>query len=83
MGIWAESAKTLMFNNSMLRGKTLFKTLNENSRYNSFRSKIDPIKMNFGLNLVQKRENSRALILFILVYPLLLLFLILWILESI
>ena len=42
MGIWAESAKTLIFNNSMLRGKTLFKTLSENSRYNILQSEIDP-----------------------------------------
>jgi cytoskeletal protein RodZ len=83
MGIWAESAKTLKYNNSMLRGKTLFKTLNENSRYNSLRSKIDPKKMDFGLDLVQKRKNRRALIFFILIYPLLLLFLSLWIVDLI
>lgn len=47
MGIWAESAKTLKYNNSMLRGKNLFKTLSENSRYTSFQSDVDPEKMNF------------------------------------
>lgn len=67
MGIWAESAKTLMFNNSMLRGKTLFKTLNENSGYTLTKSEIVPEKMNFGLDFVQKRKNRRNLIFFLII----------------
>jgi len=81
MGIWAESAKTLKYNNSMLRGKTLFKTLNENSRYTSIQSKIDPGKMKFGLNLVQKRKNRRTLIFFLLIYPFIILGFVAWILT--
>ncbi|HCI72213.1 MAG TPA: hypothetical protein DF712_24010 [Balneola sp.] len=83
MGIWAESAKTLMFNNSMLRGKTLFKTLSENSRYNILQSEIDPEKMNFGLELVQKRKNRRNLIFFLLIYPITISAFVIWILTNI
>lgn len=83
MGIWAESAKTLMFNNSMLRGKTLFKTLSENSRYNILQSEIDPEKMNFGLELVQKRKNRRNLIFFLLIYPITISAFVIWILTII
>ena len=83
MGIWAESAKTLMFNNSMLRGKTLFKTLSENSRYNILQSEIDPEKMNFGLELVQKRKNRRNLIFFLLIYPITISAIVIWILTNI
>ncbi|HAH52736.1 MAG TPA: hypothetical protein DCL80_16330 [Balneola sp.] len=83
MGIWAESAKTLIFNNSMLRGKTLFKTLSENSRYNILQSEIDPEKMNFGLELVQKRKNRRNLIFFLLIYPITISAFVIWILTNI
>ncbi|MBO6710747.1 MAG: hypothetical protein JJ892_04070 [Balneola sp.] len=83
MGIWAESAKTLMFNNSMLRGRTLFKTLSENTRYNILQSEINPEKMNFGLDLVQKRKNTRNLIFFLLIYPITISAFVIWILTSI
>ncbi|XWN38449.1 MAG: hypothetical protein ROO71_05795 [Balneola sp.] len=83
MGIWAESAKTLKFNNSMLRGKTLFKTLSENSRYNILQSEIVPEKMNFGLDLVQKRKNRRTLIFFLLIYPITVTAFVIWILSTI
>lgn len=83
MGIWAESAKTLMFNNSMLRGRTLFKTLSENTRYNILQSKIDPKKMNFGLDFVQKRKNTRNLIFFLLIYPIAITAFVIWILSII
>lgn len=83
MGIWAESAKTLKFNNSMLRGKTLFKTLSENSRYNILQSEIDPEKMNFGLDLVQNRKNRRTLIFFLLIYPITISAFVIWILSII
>lgn len=83
MGIWAESAKTLKYNNSMLRGKTLFKTLSENSRYTSIQSTVDPGKMKFGLNLVQKRKNRRTLIFFLLIYPFIISGFVAWILTLI
>lgn len=83
MGIWAESAKTLKFNNSMLRGRTLFKTLSENYRYNILQSEIDPEKMNFGLDLVQKRKNRRNLIFFLLIYPITISAFVIWILTII
>ncbi len=83
MGIWAESAKTLKYNNSMLRGKNLFKTLSENSRYTSLQSDVDPEKMNFGLNLVQKRKNRRTLVFFLLLYPIVLAFFFGWIIYTI
>jgi cytoskeletal protein RodZ len=79
MGIWAESAKTLKFNNSMLRGRTLFKTLSENTRYNILQSEIDPEKMNFGLDLVQKRKDRRNLIFFLLIYPITISAFVIWI----
>ena len=82
MGIWAESAKTLMFNNSMLRGKTLFKTLNENSGYTLTKSEIVPEKMNFGLDFVQKRKNRRNLIFFLIIYPITLSAFVVWILST-
>ncbi|GAB5409231.1 MAG: hypothetical protein BalsKO_15960 [Balneolaceae bacterium] len=69
MGIWAESAKTLMFNNSMLRGKTLFKVINENARYKTQSTKINPENMNFGLDLVQRRLKRRRLVFFLIIYP--------------
>lgn len=83
MGIWAESAKTLKFNNSMLRGKTLFKTLSENSTYSILQSEIDPEKMNFGLDLVQKRKKRRYLIFFLLIYPIIVSAFVIWILSII
>ena len=83
MGIWAESAKTLKYNNSMLRGKNLFKTLSENSRYTSFQSDVDPEKMNFRLNLVQKSKNRRTLVFFLLLYPIVLAFFFGWIIYTI
>lgn len=83
MGIWAESAKTLKFNNSMLRGRTLFKTLSENTRYNILQSEIDPEKMNFGLDLVQKRKDRRNLIFFLLIYPITISAFVIWILTII
>ena len=79
MGIWAESVKTLKFNNSMLRGRTLFKTLSENTRYNILQSEIDPEKMNFGLDLVQKRKDRRNLIFFLLIYPITISAFVIWI----
>ncbi|MEP2446158.1 MAG: hypothetical protein ABJI69_02930 [Balneola sp.] len=83
MGIWAESAKTFKFNNSMLRGRTLFKTLSENTRYNILQSEIDPEKMNFGLDFVQKRKDRRNLIFFLLIYPITISAFVIWILTII
>jgi cytoskeletal protein RodZ len=63
----------------MLRGRTLFKTLSENTRYNILQSEIDPEKMNFGLDLVQKRKDRRNLIFFLLIYPITISAFVIWI----
>lgn len=80
MGIWAESAKTLMFNNSMLRGKTLFKVIGENATSKKYKTKIDPLRINFGRSLFKKRKNSRSFVFFLITYPFILLFFYIWIL---
>ncbi len=81
MGIASDSAKTLRFNNSLLRGKNLFKVIGENSSYKFIPAKIDPDRMSYGLDLVQKRKDKRALIIFLLVYPVLIALFALWILA--
>jgi len=83
MGLAADSAKTMHFNNSMLRGKNLFKTLRKEYSYKPSPSKIEPKRMNFALNLVQKRNNKRAWIFFFLAYPVIITFFVAWIMYLI
>ena len=82
MGIWAESAKTLKFNNSMLRGKTLFKTISKNSRCKIQSTYIKPEKMNFGMDLVDRRKNRRTLVFFLIIYPLAIISFLIWVYST-
>ena len=82
MGIWAESAKTLMFNNSMLRGKTLFKVISEHTRYKTQPTILNPEKMSFGLDLVQRRKKRRTLVFFLIIYPIVIMIFLLWLFST-
>lgn len=69
MGIWAETAKTIKHNNSMLRGKTLFKVIGDHITIEKYPTKIDPKRMEFGIELVSKRKKDRSLVFFLIIYP--------------
>lgn len=62
MGIWAESAKTLKYNNSLLKGNRMFSMMGDHPYYNRTPSALNPKNMNLGLNLYNKRRKSRTIV---------------------
>lgn len=83
MGIWAESAKTLKFNNGQLRKKTFFKEIGKSKAVRSS-SRLDLTTLQRKSSIIYQRKYKRNLLTRSLIIPFVIvsLFLLLWMIYS-